>query len=62
MAKKKQASTPVRVRDQLYAIIETLAEARATTPTEIVNQYVRAGLEREGLWPTVKRGSKARKR
>lgn len=49
--KAQQAGRLIRVREAFLATIDREAKSAVTTPTELVNQLVREGLERRGLWP-----------
>lgn len=47
----KKQPTGYRLRDVLQPLAEQLADRRAYTVTDLVNEAVRKELEREGLWP-----------
>lgn len=47
----KQAGRLIRVRVAFLTVIDRQADEDVTTPTELVNQLVREGLERRSLWP-----------
>lgn len=48
---RHKPSRMVRLRERLAAELDKVADVKATSITELVNQAVREYLEREGLWP-----------
>jgi hypothetical protein len=47
----QQPGRPIRIRFPLAGAADKAATAKAETTGELVNRYVREGLERDGFWP-----------